>query len=91
MNITPGAKEKLKEFLQDNDGSFVRVAKISCGAGCGAKTSLGVTLDEDKNEADDLAFTFDALTVVVEKELYASLKEPVIDFDADKGITVSIK
>ncbi len=51
--------------------------------------SLGVTLDEDKNEDKDLTFAFDGLSVVIEKDLYASLKNPVIGFDADKGVTVS--
>ena len=91
MNITPEAKEKLREFLQDNDDSFVRVANVPIGAGCAAKFSLGVTLDEDKDEDNDLTFTFDDLPVVIDKDLHESLGDLVIGFDPDKGITVSVK
>ena len=50
-----------------------------------------MTLDEDKDEDNDLTFTFDGLSVVIEKELYATIKNPVIGFDADKGITVAVE
>jgi len=91
MDITPEAKEKMKEFLQDNDESFVRVANVPIGSGCAAKFALGVTLDEDKDEDNDLTFTFDGLSVVIDKDLHESLGDLLIGFDPDKGITVSVK
>ena len=89
MKLTPEAKEKLEAFLQDYDDGFVRVARLATGGACCTKLTLGVTLDEEKDEANDLSFSVDGLPVVVEKELYESLKDVCIAFDPDKGITVS--
>ena len=50
-----------------------------------------MTLDEDKDEDNDLTFIFDSLSVVIEKALYASIKNPVIAFDANQGITVAVE
>lgn len=50
-----------------------------------------MTLDEEKDEDVDLTFTFDGLSVVIEKELYASIKNPVIVFDANQGIKVLLE
>lgn len=33
MRIQPEAREKLLEFLQDYDDSFVRIAQLSVGGG----------------------------------------------------------
>ena len=89
MNITPAAKEKLVEFLQDYDDGFVRVGRLTSGGACCAQLTLGVTLDDEKDEDNDYAFSVEGLPVVVEKDLYDSLKDSVIDYDQSKGITIS--
>lgn len=92
MKITLEAKEKLEEFLRDyGNGGFVRVAHLSSGGGCSAKLALGVTLDEDKDDEADLAFSLDGLPVVIEKTVYETLKDCSIVLDNEKGITVSIR
>ena len=48
-----------------------------------------MTLDEEKDEDNDLSFSVDGLPIVIEKNLYESLKDVTIAFDPEKGITVS--
>ncbi|MDR3158588.1 MAG: hypothetical protein LBU11_06185 [Zoogloeaceae bacterium] len=90
MKITPEAREKLREFLEDyGEGGFVRVARLVTGGGCCAKLSLGVSLDEDRHEEEDLLFTIDGLPVVIEKSLHAAIPEVEIAFDEERGIVVA--
>jgi len=90
MEISREAREKLAEFLEDyGDGGFVRVARLVTGGGCCAKLSLGVSLDDEKNEAEDLVFSLDGLPVVIDKSLHAALPEIEIAFDAERGIVVN--
>jgi Fe-S cluster assembly iron-binding protein IscA len=92
MKITREAHEKLREFLEDyGDGGFVRVSRLVTGGGCCAKLSLGVGLDEERNEEEDLLFTIDGLPVVIGKSLYAVIPELEIAFDEERGIVVSGK
>jgi Fe-S cluster assembly iron-binding protein IscA len=90
MEVTQEAREKLREFLDDyGDGGFVRVSRLMTGGGCCAKLSLGVALDEDRDEENDLAFTLDGLPVVIEKNLHAAFPDIRIAFDENDGIVVS--
>lgn len=89
MDIAPEAREKLAQFLQDYDDGFVRVARLATGGACCARLTLGVTVDEEKDEDNDLSFSVDGLPVVIEKGLYESLKDIRIGFEPDSGITVS--
>ncbi|MDR3299217.1 MAG: hypothetical protein LBU43_04260 [Candidatus Accumulibacter sp.] len=90
MEVTQNAREKLREYLDDyGDGGFVRVARFVTGGGCCAKLKLGVTLDEDRDEENDLLLTFDGLPVVIEKSLHAALPDIQIAFDEEEGIVVS--
>jgi Fe-S cluster assembly iron-binding protein IscA len=89
MHVTPEAREKLREFLRDYDDGFVRVARVTTGGACCAKLTLGVTFDEERDEANDLLFTIDGLPVVIEKDLHESLPDVFIAFDREKGIVVS--
>ncbi|MDR1935594.1 MAG: hypothetical protein LBS49_08455 [Candidatus Accumulibacter sp.] len=92
MEITPEASEKLREFLDDyGNGGFVRVSRLVTGGGCCAKLSLGVSLDDEHHEDEDLLFTIDGLPVVMEKSLHAAIPEIEIAFDEDIGIVVSDK
>jgi Fe-S cluster assembly iron-binding protein IscA len=92
MEITQEAREKLREFLEDyGDGGFVRVSRLVSGGGCCAKLTLGVSLDDERNEEEDLLFTVDGLPVVIDKSLYAAIPEVEIAFDEDSGIVVSDK
>jgi len=92
MEITQEAREKLREFLEDyGDGGFVRVSRLVSGGGCCAKLTLGVGLDDERNEEEDLLFTVDGLPVVIQKSLYAAIQELEIGFDEDRGIVVEGK
>jgi Fe-S cluster assembly iron-binding protein IscA len=92
MKITQEAREKLLEFLKDyGNGDFVRVSRLLTGGGCCAKLSLGVALDDERDEKEDLLFTVDGLPVVIGKSLYAAIPEIEIAFDEERGIVVSGK
>jgi Fe-S cluster assembly iron-binding protein IscA len=92
MKITREAHEKLLEFLEEyGDGGFVRVSRLVTGGGCCAKLSLGVGLDDERSEEEDLLFTVDGLPVVIGKSLYATIPEIEIAFDEERGIVVSDK
>ena len=89
MQVTPEAREKLRDFLEDYGDGFVRVGRLATGGACCAKLTLGVTLDEDKDEENDLAFSIDGLPVVIDKALHDSLTEVLVAYDPEKGIVVS--
>ena len=89
MKVTQEARERLEEFLQDYNDGFVRIARLTTGGACCATLTLGVTLDEEKDEDNDLSFSVDGLPIVIEKTLLESLKDVAIAFDSEKGITVS--
>ena len=92
MKITREAHEKLREFLEDyGEGGFVRVSRLVTGGGCCAKLTLGVSLDEERNEEEDLLFPIDGLPVVIGKSLYAAIPGLEIAFDEERGIVVSGK
>jgi Fe-S cluster assembly iron-binding protein IscA len=90
MKVTQEAREKLREFLEDyGDGGFVRVSRLVSGGGCCAKLNLGVSLDDERNEENDLFFAIGDLPIVIEKNLHAALPEIEISYDEDRGIIVS--
>lgn len=90
MIITPEAREQLLKFLQDCDESFIRVGRQALGGGCSVKLSLGVTLDEDFDEEDDLKLDIDGLPVVIDKNLAEAMERARISFEEGKGVVVSI-
>lgn len=91
MQITPQAKGKLAEFLEDYNDGFVRVARMTKGGSCCATLVLGVTLDEEFDDDNDLRFDLDGLPVVIEKSLNESLENVNIAFADDQGIVVTHK
>lgn len=88
MKVSAEAKKLLSEFLEDNEEGFIRVGRVTVGGGCCAKILLGVSVDEDFNEEDDLKFEVDGLPVVIEKSLNEQLKDISIEVDPDSGIVV---
>ena len=90
MRITPDAHEKLTGFLKDYEGGVVRIAQLTTGGGCcGSQLMLGATLDDAYNDVDDVVYSVDGITVVVDKVLHASLEKVEIGFDEEKCICVS--
>ncbi|MDR0563779.1 MAG: hypothetical protein LBG78_02425 [Azoarcus sp.] len=90
MEVTKEAREKLAEFLVDyGEGGFVRVARLLTGGGCCAKLKLGVSLDEERDEENDLFFSLDGLPVVINKSPHETIQDIRIAFDEDEGIVVS--
>lgn len=89
MRITPEACENLRNFMQNHEGGFVRVARLTTGGACCARLTLGVTLDEERDAENDLLFTVETLPIIIEKDLYSSLADVCISFEQEKGIIVS--
>ncbi len=89
MKITLEAQEILKDILEDNEGGFIRIGRLTIGAGCSIKIKLGATIDESFDEGDDIRQEVDGLPIVVEKNLQDSLEEATIGI-GDEGITVFI-
>lgn len=89
MKITREAQELLKDILADNEVGFIRVGKLTTGAGCSLKIKMGVTVDESFDEEDDVGLVVDGLPIVVEKNLQDSLEGATISID-EEGIAVSV-
>jgi hypothetical protein len=51
--------------------------------------SFGVTVDEERDADNDLVLTVDGLPVIVERYLYASVKDASIVYDAGRGLVIS--
>ena len=90
MQITGEAQEILKEILEENEEGFIRVGKLSIGAGCSLKIKLGVTIDEFFDDEDDIRLDVDGLPIVVEKNLQDSLEDAIVSI-GEEGITVHLQ
>lgn len=89
MQITPEAKDILEGILEDNEDGFIRVGRLSIGAGCSLKIKLGVTIDEFFDEEDDIRIEVDGLPFVVEKSIKESVEKATIGI-GEEGIMVLI-
>ena len=90
MQITLEAQEILKDILEENEEGFIRVGKLSIGAGCSLNIKLGVTIDEFFDEEDDIKLEVDGLPIVVEKSLQKSLEKAIVSI-GEEGITVLLQ
>lgn len=89
MKITPEAQEMLKDVLEENEDGFIRLGRLTIGAGCSLKIKLGVTVDDSFDEDNDVSLEVDGLPIVVEKSLKDSLEGATISIN-EEGITVSV-
>jgi len=76
LTVTDKASEVIKDFLKDKktDASI----RLFLNNGCSGP-SLGMALDEVKNEVDEV-ITVGAMTFVIEKDLLSEVKPINIDF-----------
>ena len=88
MKISAEAKTFLRDALYD-DECFVRVGQITVGGACCAKLILGVTIDEEFDEDEDIRQEIDGLPVVISRQLNDTLKDISLDFVPDKGVVVN--
>jgi len=88
MKISAAAHSFLSDALSDEE-SFIRVGLITVGGACSAKMVLGVSIDEDFNDEDDLRMMIDGLPVTITKQLNETVKDICLDFDPAKGVTIS--
>lgn len=89
MEISLEAQELLKEVLAENEDGFIRLGRLTLGAGCSLKIKLGVTVDESFNEDDDIRLEVDGLPIVVEKSLQDSLEGAIISI-GEEGSAVFV-
>lgn len=89
MQISPEALAAMRDSLEGYDDGFIRVNQMTVGGGCCSKLILGVTLDEEFNDEDDLRFEEEGLPIVIEKRLYDTLKDLRINLDPEEGIVVT--
>lgn len=89
MKITREAQELLEDVLADNEDGFIRLGRLTVGAGCSVEIKLGVTVDESFDEDHDIRLEIDGLSIVVEKSLQDSLEGATISID-EEGIAVSV-
>jgi Fe-S cluster assembly iron-binding protein IscA len=87
MQISPQAVEKISKFISGYDDPKVRIAQVTVGGGCCAKMQLGVTLEEDVEDEDEL-FVVDGISFVIDRALKEGLGEIVVDFSLEQGIVV---
>lgn len=88
MNITDTALEKLVHFTKENDLVHIRIGQINVGGGCGAKTCFGL-LPEETVEDEDEVFAVHGISFVMDAALKETLGPLTIDFDLEKGLTVT--
>ena len=76
LTVTDKASEVIKDFLKDKktDASI----RVFLSTGCSG-SSLGMALDENRSEADEL-ISAGGTTFVIEKELLNQVKPISIDF-----------
>ena len=89
MEISREALELLKEVVAENEDGFIRLGRLTIGAGCSLKSTLGVTVDESFDEDDDIRLEVDGLPIVAEKSLQVSLEGAIISI-GEEGITVFV-
>lgn len=88
MNIVPEAQDFLRELLADNSEAFIRVGRVTVGGGCCAKINLGVTIDENFNEDDDIRQDVNGIPVVTEKAFSNLFTDVRIEIEPDQGLVV---
>lgn len=88
MKISPEAKIFLAEFLEDNEGGFLRISQITVGGGCCAKLVLGVSIDSEFNANDDLKLDIEGLLIVIEKDLHKRFNDISIEISPESGLVV---
>ena len=91
MKVSEEAKSHFREFLEDTDEGFIRVGQISVGGGWSSKIILGVSIEEDFNEDDDVRIDVDGIPFALEKGFSEHADKISIDVDPDKGIVVKIE
>ena len=89
MKISAEARTCLAEFLEDAEDSFIRVGQTTVGGGCCSRPILGVSIDDEFHEDDDLRMDVDGIPVVIDRHLNERLGEISIDVDPDKGIVIN--
>lgn len=89
MKISAEARTCLAEFLEDAEDSFIRVGQTTVGGGCCSRLILGVSIDDELHEDDDLRMDVDGIPVVIDRHLNERLGEISIDVDPDKGIVIN--
>ena len=89
MNISPEAQELLEAVLAENEDGFIRLGRLTIGAGCSLKIKLGLTVDDSFDEDHDLRLDVDGLPIVVDRSLQDSLEGITISIN-EEGIGVSV-
>lgn len=89
MQISSEALDAMRDSLEGYDNGFIRVSQMAVGGGCCSKLLLGVTLDEEFNDEEDIRLEEGGLPIVIEKQLYNTLKDLRINLDPEEGIVVT--
>ena len=89
MNISPEAQELLEAVLAENEDGFIRLGRLTIGAGCSLKIKLGLTVDDSFDVDHDLRVEVNGLPFVVDQSLRDSLADIAINID-EEGIGVSV-
>ena len=89
MNISQEAQELLEAVLAENEDGFIRLGRLTIGAGCSLKIKLGLTVDDSFDEDHDLRVEVNGLPFVVDQSLQDSLTDIAINID-EEGIAVSV-
>jgi len=87
MKISSDAQELMEAVLAEYENGFIRVGRLTVGAGCSLKIKIGVTVDESFDEDNDIRLEVDGLPIVVERSLQDSLEGATISVD-EEGISV---
>ena len=88
MIVSNEAKKYFEEFLSDYDEGFIRVGRICVGGGWSSKIILGVSIEEDFNDDDDIRIEIGGLPFALDKSLSNIADKIRIEVDPDKGIVV---
>ena len=75
LMITDTARDKFKELMKEHTGKFLRV--VFEGFGWGGP-SLGLTLDESKNEKQ--LYTINEIDLLIDENVLPHAKESQIDY-----------
>ncbi len=89
MKIAQDAQKLLEEVLAENEDGFIRLGRLTVGAGCSLRIKFGIAVDESFEEDHDIRMEVDGLPIVVEKSLQDSLEGATISIN-EEGITVSV-
>lgn len=78
MNIEPGAVEKIKDILAEENNNKLKLRVFVQGGGCSG-FSYGFTLDEEQNE-DDFEIALDEFKILVDAMSMQYLQGASIDY-----------